>query len=148
MIATSECHPVGTSPPFCVPSLTDELILDLFGNQQRSADKSSLIQVGASSHEESANITAPKEQDLPFTSHITPNPVRNSFHLVVQSPKLYETEFSLLSNDGKQFITGELKVQARESEFYFDLSLLPTGTYFLRMSDEEGTIVTHKIVKL
>lgn len=148
VIHTSECFSSGTSPFFCIPSLNEQMIIELYNNYQLSNNESGLDQIGVFSHEESSDITTQPNHDLPFTSHITPNPVRSSFHLVVQSPELYESPFSVLSADGRQYLTGDLDVKSQESEFYFDLDLLPSGTYFLRFLGADGKIVTHKIVKL
>ncbi len=91
---------------------------------------------------EAVYLTALKEEALStepsFTLH--PNPASNQINLLIESQ--VETELSIqISNvQGSQMMHSSYSITTGSNQLNFDVSSYPNGTYFIKMSDTNGTI--------
>lgn len=95
---------------------------------------------------ESQLVNSAEEQLENVSILAYPNPVDNVLNVAIESSFTQELSLSLLTLDGKTITTQILQVQGKDNA-QFNVSEIPAGFYFLKVSSNDGTIVRKVVVQ-
>lgn len=88
------------------------------------------------------SATVEKLQDVSLA--VYPNPAKNTLHLAVQSEQPQELMAELITIDGRTVMSRKLSVFGNDVQ-QLDIRSVPSGFYFLRLSNEKG-VLTQKVI--
>jgi hypothetical protein len=83
-----------------------------------------------------------------FTVSVYPNPAKEKLHMQIESDKKMNLQLQVLGQDGKIILSNELRLQQGRSVSSINVSSLPAGHYFVKLTYEGKEQSVQKFEKM
>jgi hypothetical protein len=121
---------------------------DEYGNAAVCKFKVKYVQATAASYATLDTLTAKILESVPMIMNgLSPNPTDGALQVALTSTVAQSVDFDIYNTYGQRVHSVVQSVSVGENQLFFDLTKLPTGTYFIQTRDQAVHANKHTFVK-